>query len=83
MSHHCASVGQTEAQDSGRSGKSKVRPTRGGSGAVGKGQQLKKQRSREASKGWRSQRRLDGSDKEERQEVTVIQEHLAKVRRSG
>ena len=79
MSHHCASVGQTEAQDSGRSGKSEVRPFRGlkwsvgkkvlhfhGSGAVGKGQQLKKQRSREASKGWRSQRRLKRSDKEGR-----------------
>eukprot|EP00439_Symbiodinium_sp_Y106_P017250 s8902_g2.t1 len=30
-----------------------------------------------------SQRRLEGSDKEEKQEVTVIQEHLAKVKRSG
>ena len=36
MSHHCASVGQTEAQDSGRSGKSEVRPTRGLKGSVGK-----------------------------------------------
>ena len=76
MSHHCAPVGQTEAQDSGRSGKSEVRPFRGlkrsvgnfhDSGAVGKGQQLKKQRSREASKGWRSQPSLlKRSDKEGR-----------------